>query len=156
MIEVKTFAFEVNNSAVREVALSKPVPVVSQFMSEAGCEVFFHFMQVHTVLGSLWACKSRKDVVKVEFKHISVGLFLSPIFIPETLSFGVGFNACDSSIFTAGQSKIVECSFINGEKAAGRTVFWSHVGNGRAVSKREGFHTRTEEFNEFSNNTVFS
>ena len=156
MIQVEAFTVKVHDGTVGEVALSKTVPVVSEFMGEAGYKVFFHFMQVHAVLRALWSCESGQNIVEVEFKHGRVGFFLSTFLVPEALGLRVGFNPSDSSLLTAGQSKIVQRALVYGEKAASCTVFRSHVSDGCAVSERECFHARSEKFNEFANNTVLS
>ena len=130
--------------------------VMTQFVGEAFNKMLLHAMKVHAVLRSLWPSEGRKDHIKIEFQNSRVGFFLCILTVPHSLCFGICFNAGNSVVLTSSEAQIVKGALINGEESACCSIFRSHVGNGCSVCKSEFLHACTKEFNEFSNNAVFS
>ena len=107
--------------------------VMTEFMGERFDEMRLHVSKVNTVLGSLWSCKGWLNGGQIKFEGRRVCLLGIAGLIPQTLGSCIGFDASNRIVFTPTKSHVIEGAFIDGEEAAGCTIFRSHVGNCCAV-----------------------
>ena len=82
----------------------------------------------------------RQRVGENRVRHVRIG--------PQTLLLGIGLNQRNLVLVTAGQPQIIERLFINAKEATGRTIFGRHIGERRAVGKRQRRQTRPVIFDK--------
>ena len=95
------------------------------------------------------------DFGKVEFECVGEDR-LAAGFAEHALSLGVSVNERDAVFGATRDLQVVERFAIDGEEAAGRTVFGRHVGDRRAVGQRHVVETRPEELDELADDTLLA
>ena len=72
------------------------------------------------------------------------------------MRFGISFHQRHAVGITAREREIADNFFIDGEEAAGRTIFRRHVGDGRAIRQRQRGRAFAVELDEFADDFRFA
>ena len=75
---------------------------------------------------------------------------------PHAVGLGVSLNQRNPGLIAAGVLQIADGFGIDWEEAAGRAIFGSHVGDGRAVGERQIVQTLAVEFDELVHHAVLA
>ena len=128
-------------------------PAGLEFMQNLA-DCVLHIGQADSVLRTFGAGQTGYDGAHVEFKSCAV--FGFGCIAEQALRFGISFNQCDVFFRATGQAQIIQGFVIDGENAAGRTVFGCHIGNRGAVGQRHMRQTGAEKLDKFTDHPEFA
>ncbi len=112
-----------------------------------------HIFKQYSILRALGPRQTRTDVGEIQAQNLCVFSLPATFFGPEPLSFTIGFYQRQCCGAAPCQVEIVYGCLINGEKAAGRSVFRCHIRNRGTICKGQGSQSRTKKFYEFANHS---
>ena len=126
--------------------------VAGHGVGKAGC----HVLQRDAAFGTLGAGHGRHDVAEVQrhgFREYRVrGLGGAE----QTLRLGVFLDQGGTRRRTAGGLQIIEALAVDGEEAAGRAIFGSHVADCRAIGEGQRLDAGAVEFDEFADDALLA
>ena len=123
---------------------------------EGRLEVRSDIGEQQSVLWSLWTGDAWEYGAEIKFE--SVGEFwIGCTWFPEkTLCFEVVLGELDLLLTSAGEPHVLERFGIDWEDSAGCPVFWRHIRDSGSVGEWHGFKARSEEFDEFTDDSLGS
>ena len=95
-----------------------------------------HICHCYPYVGQLGPRKARYNRGQIKFQQCRELRIRCICFPPHSLRFGIGLNQSYCVCWSIGQSQVIDGFVIYREKSAGCAIFWRHVCNGRAISKR--------------------
>ncbi len=125
------------------------------------CEDFgpfcFQRIDVNAILRALWSSNAGFDAGDVELNDLAkFQRILVCRDAPQTLRFVIIFHGLAEFLTATRAAKVTGSDFIDAEKAHGRTVFRSHVGDGGTIGQRQSLRAGTIEFHKLANDFRFA
>ena len=100
-----------------------------------------------TRVWQLWTGHAGSDGAEVDLHDIREADSV-PVRAPQALGPGVGFHERDVRVRAPGEAEVVQRLLVDGEEAAGRSVFRRHVRQRRPFRRRERRRALAEELHE--------
>ncbi len=112
--------------------------------------------QRNPVLGALGTGQGGLHFAEIEFQRGGEQRVRRAGVAPHALRLAVGLDQRDALFVAAGQAQVVEGDLVDGEEAAGRTIFRGHVADGGAIGQRQVIETGAEELDELADHALLA
>ena len=96
------------------------------------------------------------DIAEIELQRIGEDRVGRRALAQHALRLGVGLDQRDARRGAACVLQIVDGFGVDGEEAAGRAIFRSHIGDGGAVRQGQGLEAGAEELDEFADDALLA
>ena len=148
MAEVEVFAFHLE--AVGEVA------DLLVFGVHRGGKTLGDGVQRNAAFRTLGTGERRDDRAEFERDRVGEHRLGGGAGAEQALGAGIFFDQRDAGGFPGGFVEEVDGDGVNREEAAGRAIFRTHVGDGRAVGERQPIEAGAVKFDEFADHAFFA
>lgn len=125
----------------------------------ASVKVLLHVCKVNTIVRSLRSGKRWLNGAKIKLHNFArvFRVSLRSIVLDEHILLAqIFFDELNMTFITTSEAHVLHGTAIDGEVSHSGTILRSHVGDSGSISKGQRLDTRSEEFDEFTNDTALS